>query len=377
VPISPGIVRDKVAMVTAMTTLPWLVLGLPLGTVADRTHQIRMMIGADVLRAAALIVLVSLLLLRTLDFAGLLVAAFVLGVGKVMFDCASFAVLSSIVAESRLETANGRLFTTQTVSRDLCGHLLGGVLYQLGRAIPLIVDAVSFVVSAVLLSRLPARPTSKRDDRPCLGVDLLDGVRHILRDRLLVVLTVAGGIINAVHLGQVAILVLLVTDVLDLGPTGYSAVLAVGAVGGVAGGFAAERSVVRFGRRATLLGALGLIALAGLGAALATVVTVVVGYFALGLGDMVWNVVSVSMRQRFVPTALHGRTIGAYRLVAYGMMPVGAAAYGAMARAWGTTTPFGVGAVLILILGIGLAPVLRRDDRLAERTETTGTEMDG
>jgi hypothetical protein len=68
----------------------------------------------------------------------------------------------------RLESANGRLFTTQTVGHDLVGHLLGGVLYQIGRAIPLIIDAVSFAVSALLLTP-PARAARRTPGWPQAG----------------------------------------------------------------------------------------------------------------------------------------------------------------------------------------------------------------
>lgn len=362
----------QVAAVTAMTTVPWLLFGLPAGAWADRVDRVRMMIIADLLRAGALAILVTLLVAGHLGLWPLLAVAFLLGVGEVLFDCASFAVLPSVVPADRLESANGTLFTTQTIGRDLVGQLLGGVLYQIGRAIPLIIDAVSFAVSALLLTRLPAQRAARPAGDTTLGEDILAGIRQILGDRLLTALTVAGGVINAVYLGQVAILVLLVRNVLGLGPTGYAAVLAAGAVGGAVGGVVAGKLVSHLGRRVTLLSGLGLIGLASVGAALARTATTVIGYFAMGLGLMVWNVVAVSMRQSIVPAHMLGRTMGAYRLFAWGTMPLGAMLFGAMAAAWGTPRAFGVGAGLMLLLCLSLAPVVCGDARLASREADDG-----
>lgn len=357
----------QVAAVTAMTTVPWLLLGLPAGAWADRFDRVRMMISADVLRAGALAVLVALLAAGHPGLWPLLVVAALLGIGEVLFDCAAFAVLPAITPAERLVTANGRLFTTQTVSRDLLGQLFGGVLYQIGRAVPLIIDAVSFAVSALLLTHLPAQRAERPVGRTTLRADIVAGIRHILDDRLLTALTLAGGVINAVYLGQVAILVVFVRDVLKLGPTGYAALLATGAVGGVVGGLVANKVVGHLGRRATLLGGLGLVPLAGLGATLAHTATTVVGYFAMGLGLMMWNVVAVSLRQSVTPAHLLGRITGAYRLFSWGTMPLGAMLFGAMATAWGTPRAFAGGVVLIVLLGLWLAPVVCGDARLTDQ----------
>jgi MFS family permease len=354
----------QIAAVTAMTTVPWLLLGLPMGAYADRVDRASMMITADVLRAVTLVALVTLLLGDVLGLAGLLVAAFTLGVGEVMFDCASFAVLPAIVAKERLELANGRLFTVQTICRDLAGYLIGGVLFTVSRAAPLVVDGISFAASALLLARLPAQRTAGQEQTASLRADVAEGVRHILRDRLLLTLTLAGGLINAVYLGQVAILVLLVRHVLGLGPVGYAAVLVAGGLGGALGGLVADQVAARLGRTITLVAGIALVGLAGIGAALATVSTTFAGYFAMGFGLMLWNVVAVSLRQSLVPAELLGRTMGAYRLVAWGTMPLGAVAFGVMATAFGTPDTFGVGGALMLLFSIVLAVVLRREPRL-------------
>ncbi|MGW0811422.1 MFS transporter, partial [Nonomuraea sp. NPDC002799] len=149
----------QVSVVTAATTVPWLLFGLPAGAYADRFERRRLMVLADLLRAGTLVAATGLLALGWLTFWPLVAVAFLLGVGEVLFDCASFALLPSVVAAERLEAANGRLFAVQTTGRDLVGHVLGGVLFAAGRAVPLLLDALSFLASAALLRGIPgSRP---------------------------------------------------------------------------------------------------------------------------------------------------------------------------------------------------------------------------
>lgn len=358
----------QVAVVTAAMTLPWLLFGLPAGAFADRWNRVRLMVLADVLRVAALLGAIALLAADRLALESLVVLALLLGVGEVLFDCASFAVLPGVVPDSRLEAANGQLFAAQTVCRDLLGHLLGGVLYSLERAIPLMVDAVSFAMSALLLWKVPI-PAPPSGERRSLLAEIGEGVRCILGDRLLILLAVAGGLINAVYLGQVAILVVFVQRVLGMSPTGYAALLATGAVGGVLGGAVASRVMRLAGRSVVLLGSIGLIGACGLSIMAGTVWTTMVGYFLMGFGIMTWNVVSVSLRQAVVPDRLLGRTMGVYRLCAWGTMPIGALVFGVVADAVGLGVAFGAGGLSILVFGVLIAPLVLRDTRLSMQVQ--------
>lgn len=355
----------QVAVVTAATTVPWLLFGLPAGVYADRVERRRLMVLADVLRMATMSAAVLLLIAGWMSFWPLVGVALLLGIGEVVFDCASFAYLPRVVAAEDLETANGRLFAVQTIGRDLLGHLLGGVLFAVGRTVPFVLDAVSFAGSALVLRGLPdARPDPGSRTKPDLVAEIRQGIEFLLRDRLLRLITVSAGLINAVYLGQVAVFVLLVRDVLDLPSAAYGALVAGGALGGVLGGVVAARAARRFGRASTLGASLALIGLAGVGvAATREVIVVALAYAASGMGVMMWNVIAVSLRQGVIPDHLLGRTTGAYRLVAWGMMPVGALALGAIGDAAGPRAAFLTGGALLLVLCLAVVPVLRRDPR--------------
>ncbi|MDV9169865.1 MFS transporter [Streptomyces sp. W16] len=372
--LSAALLHDAfpVSAVTAATTAPWLLFGLPAGAYADRFERRRLMIAADLLRALTLIVTVVLLACGRLTFWSLLTAAFLLGVGEVLFDCASFALLPSIVPKERLEAANGRLFAVQTVGRDLLGHVLGGVLFTVGRAVPLLLDALSFLTSAVLLTGVRGPQPERSTVRPRLLTDIREGLVHVLRDPLLRALTVSAGVINAVYLGQIAVFVILVRDVLDLPDAAYGALLAAGAAGGVVGSVAASRMTGAIGRVPTLIGNLALMGVAGLAvAATDSVYVVTVAYCAAGFGLMVWNVVAVTLRQELIPDRLLGRATGVYRLFAWGTMPLGALLFGWLSTLAGPRAAFAVGGAVTLVMCLPVAFALSKDSRITDDRRTS------
>ncbi|MGW3075380.1 MULTISPECIES: MFS transporter [unclassified Kitasatospora] len=375
--LSAAVLHDafRVSAVTAATTLPWLFFALPAGAYADRFERRRLMVLADLLRAAVLGLTVVLLAAGRLGFWPLVTAAFLLGVGEVLFDCASFALLPGVVPKERLESANGRLFAVQTAGRDLLGQVVGGVLFTVGRAVPLLLDALSFLASAALLRGVRA-PEPEPGPAPSPGgrrllADIREGVAFVLRDRLLRALTVSAGVVNAVYLGQIAVLVILVRDVLELPDSAYGALLAAGAVGGVAGGAVASRLTRAIGRAPALVGNLVLTGAAGLAVAATDRVAVVAAAYCLaGFALMVWNVVAVSLRQTIIPDRMLGRATGVYRLFAWGTMPLGALVFGRVSASAGPRAAFALGGAVTLLTCLPITCTLLRDGRLTDRHET-------
>ncbi|MEV7185635.1 MFS transporter [Kitasatospora sp. NPDC093102] len=375
--LSTAVLHDafQVSAVTAATTVPWLLFALPAGAYADRFERRLLMVLADLLRAVVLVLTVVLLAADRLTFWPLLTAAFLLGVGEVLFDCASFALLPSVVPKERLESANGRLFAVQTVGRDLLGQVVGGVLFTVGRAVPLLLDAVSFLVSAALLRAVrgpaPEPGTAPPAEKPRLSADIREGVALVLRDPLLRTLTVSAGVINAVYLGQIAVFVILVRDVLELPDSAYGALLAAGAIGGVVGGMVASRLTTAIGRVPALVGNLALMGVAGLAVGATDRVWVVsVAYCLTGFALMVWNVVAVSLRQTIIPDRMLGRATGVYRLFAWGAMPLGALVFGRVSTSAGPRAAFALGGVVTLLTCLPIAYALLRDSRVTDRRKT-------
>lgn len=362
----------QIAAVTAVATLPWLLFGLPAGVLVDRVRRVRVMVVADLCRAAALLALVVGLALDRVGFLELVVLAFVMGTGEVAFDLASFAVLPSVVAPELLERANGRLFAVQTAGRDIVGHLAGGVLIGVSRVWPFLVDAATFLVSAVLLRGMPDPPVPPRAPSR-IRDDIREGITFLARDRTLLALALAAGVVNAVQLGQIAILPLLARDRLHLPTAWYGGLLAASAVGGIAGGWLAERLNERLGRRRVLVAGVALLAVQSAAIGLVPVSAVAfAGFFLGGAATMAWNVVAVSLRQARVPAELLGRVGSTYRLISWGAMPVGAVLLGAIAAGYGPAVPFVLSGAVTAAVAVALAAVLARDSSV--QAPVAGTE---
>jgi MFS family permease len=325
----------QVAVVTASSTLPWLLLGLPAGALVDRARRLRVMVVADLLRALALVGFTIGSGLHQVGFVALVVLALIMGVGEVAFDLASFAVLPSIVGGAALERANGRLFAVQIGCRDIVGHVAGGVLIGLSQVWPFIVDGALFVASAALLSQVADPPVPPRQRRRLLD-EVREGVSYLFRDRVLRVLALAAGVVNSVHLGQIAVLPLFALHRLHLPVSSYGGLLAMSSIGGIAGASLAERATRRFHPNRILVAGLTLLALQSLAiGSFPTTVVAFAGFFMAGAGMMAWNVVAVSIRQACVPSTLLGRVGSVYRLISWGTMPIGGVAFGVLATRYG------------------------------------------
>ena len=172
------------------------------------------------------------------------------------------------------------------------------------------------------------------------------------------------GVYNfANQMGQ-AILVLLATQTLHLGTRGYGFLLAATAVGSVVGGLVNPRLTHRLGMLPSLItgGAINAAVFVGIGLAPDPAVAAVM-LAGQGFAVTMWNVVTVSLRQQIVPSALLGRVNSVYRMLGWGLMPVGALAGGFVAHAAGLRAPYVVAGILCALSMLVALPFLLSADR--------------
>lgn len=381
--------RDPLLVVLMPVALrmPWLLMVLPAGVVIDRMDRRRVMFAMDILRASAFAVAALLVWLALplpeppadgagapLLFGALLVCAVIVGTAEVFRDIAAQTMLPTLVPHAELERANGRLWSVELVGNALIGPVLGAFLIAFVIWVPFALNAAILALAAVMMLSLRGQFRPKqagvRDWRKELG----EGLRFLRAAPLLRLLAVVTGVWNLLHQMVVIALVLHVQENLGLGAQGYGLVLAAGAVGGIIGGLVAERVIGRLGAGATAQWMMLASALA-FGAIVfapnAWVLALVLAFFELT--GLIWDTVSLSYRQRAIPDALLGRVNSVYRLLAWGMMPVGLLLSGLivswsealMPREAALTMPFvaaGLGAALLTAfawraLGRGFAKI--------------------
>ncbi|MFF3766662.1 MFS transporter [Streptomyces sp. NPDC001922] len=354
-----------ISLVTAAGLAPWLLFGLLGGAVADRVDQRRAMWAVDTVRALLMAAFAVLVATGHASIALLILLAFALTTLQTLFDNAATALLPSVVPRAALGRANARLMTGQEAAHRFVGAPLVPVLLGVGLAAPYAVDAVSYLLAAVLVASVrTAAP--ERDPRPpgaTLRRDIADGLRALWRHPVLRALCLSTAVCNVAIGALIGTLVLLVKGRLGAGDTGYALVITVYGVGTVAGGLLASRITERLGRTRVLLAGglvqtgclLALGTLPGLPAA-----TVALGIF--GFVGMVWNVTEVTMMQQSTPPELLGRVGAAFRTASVAGAPAGAVLGGAVAGAWGLNTPMLLAAGLFLGGVAALIPALGRED---------------
>lgn len=321
-------------VLSAAAWLPWLLVGLPAGAWVDRLDHRRVMIAADLAAAASTASVPVAFALGVLTLPHLAVAALLTGTCSVFFRTAYGAIVPRVVRDDDLDAANARLYGTES-AMQVAGPGLGGVLVQLvGGAMALLVDTVSFLVSAVCLWRIPAGGlrTIERPPARSLRRDVAEGVRVVSRDRHLRFFIAQGSLSNFALTGYGALLVLHLVRDLDASPGTVGLVMAVGSVGGLLGAVAATRVAGRLGtaramRWFQVLGGPPALLVAagspGLGIAL-----VPLGVALVGVGVVAANVIRSAFRQRWVPPHLLGRATAAGSVVNFGTMPFAGLAAG-------------------------------------------------
>lgn len=346
------ITRDAVLIgcVAAAVRLPWMLFSLPIGVITDRADRLRLMQWADALRAMATLCVVALILAlpepgnqnpaqnASLFIATLSLSAFLLGTAEVLRDNSAQTVLPDLVESDDLEQANGQIWSLEKIMNQFIGPPLAGVLIGLTTPAPFAVAALAFSISLLLLLRISPRPAPRAPLTGSFTGQLKEGISWILANPLFLRLGIMLGLINFLTMMSWTILVLLSREIFGLSAAGHGALLAIGAVGGVLGGLLGPMIAKRLGGGRTVYVTLAAFAIPF--ALLATTKSPAVAGFALALelfAGMVWNIVTVTLRQRHIPPTILGRVNAIYRFLGWGPIPLGALAAGALVS-WAEST---------------------------------------
>lgn len=338
-----------VAIVSAASAAPWLLVGPWAGALVDRLSRRAVMIAADVARAVALGVLALLVLLDEANVVALSIAAFTVTAGRSFFDSASQAIIPQLVGRSRerLSMINGRLSAADTAGRSLAGPPLGGVLFAAVPWAPFAVDALSFAASGSLLAGVPVKAAPSA--RPTTGIfqAVREGFRFLFGNRLLVGLAATVSLYNLAYNMGFGVFVLYAQDVLGLGARGFGLVLGAASIGAIVMGWLARPVVARLGIAGGLVTAA--LTQAACWAAIAwtgSTAVAVAGLIGAGAASTLITVAVVTARQQQVPDQLLGRVVSAFRLFGNGAAPLGSALGGLLASAAGLVAPLWAAAAL-------------------------------
>lgn len=364
----PGLI----AGLSLALTLPWLLFALPAGAWADRLDRRRAMLGANVARAALLVVLAALAGFELTSIWIFYLFAFGVGTAETVYDTSAQSILPQIVPREQLSRANGRLYAAELTANQFLGPPLGGFLVAAGVMVGLIAPGAIWLSALVVLWMVRGSFRVDRDQPTTLRADIAEGLRFLWGHTLLRTLAIMVGGFNLASNAAFAVFVIYAVgseSAMGLTEPAYGALLTTIAAGSLVGSFLAERLERRFGRARSLwLTVAGSSLLIGAPALSASPFVLGVAFFVGGFTIMVWNIITVSLRQRIAPDRLLGRVISGYRMVAWGTMPIGAAVGGILGQFLGLRAVFALMALLTLSLLVPMAGITDARIDAAERT---------
>jgi MFS family permease len=304
-------------------TVPWLAFTLPAGALVDRWDRKRVMIVADLGRVLALASIAVALSLHRLTFAQILVAATVEGTFFVFFFVSERAALRNVVPGQQLTTAvaqqEARFFGSQ-----MAGAPIGGALFGLGRAVPFLVDAISYLASTLGLLLIRKRFQEQRTEaRRPLHVEIGEGVRWLWKHRFLRTCSLVLSASTPVTFATILALIVVAKEHgASSGEVGV--MLGLPSAGGLVGSVAAPALTRRLSIRTIVVGSPWLRALVLPWLALFTNPFVLGGILAVEwLFAPCWDAAVVSYRLSVVPDALQARVQGVAGLLAMAGAPIG------------------------------------------------------
>jgi MFS family permease len=346
-------------------SLPWLLLSLPAGALADRYDRRGVLLTTTVLRVGIVVLAGSTALTGSFSLPALYLTLFLVGACEVLFDTTSTSLVPSLVERGHLSRANGRLTAAQMVGNQFAGAPLAGLLVSVAVAWVFFGPAVLFVLAIPALRRVPrGAPITGRGDAT-LRADIREGLAELRARPVLVRLAALAAVVNIASGAFHGVFVLFVVgpgSPMGLSEIGYGMLAALLAAGSVLGSLVVGPLESWLGPSRLMVGALLLVAAALTVPIVSTGVAPVAAMLvALGFAITLLNVVVISSRQRIIPDRMLGRVNAAYQLIGQGAGPVGALAGGLLADL--TTLPAVFLMASALVLGGALLLGLPLRDR--------------
>ena len=338
-----GASSSDMGLLTAAGLLPALLFSLPAGVWLDRVHRRRrLMILADLGRAAAVTVVPIAWALHVLSMPLIYLMAFVVGTLSVLFMIAWSTLFTAVADREDYVSASALLNGSRSLS-SVGGPALGGVLIQLlGAPLALLADALSFVGSASFLSRIRAADPPLEHEPGTIRQQLTTGMRFIFGDPIVRPVLLSAATLNFFNFCFAALFILFATRDLGVQPGVLGLALGSGAVGSVIGAVFASRIGRAIGLgRAYMLGLflfpapLILVPLAD-GLPMPVILAMLfASEFLAGMGLMILDINVGAMNLARIPQRIRSRVSGSFGFINNGIRPIGATVGGLLGAAIG------------------------------------------
>jgi MFS family permease len=343
---------------------PWLLFSLPAGAIADRADRRRVMLTANLVRMTLLAAAGVLAVAGIGSIEQLYLVAFGAGIAETLYEAAAQAIVPRLVGPGQLDRANALQQIASQAANQFAGPAFGGLLVGAGVAVSLGAPALAWAFALATLARLPGTFRAERNVPSSLRADITEGLRFLWTSTVLRSVSACAAISNFAGAASASVFVLYAVgpgSALGLTPAGFGLLLTASAVGSVVGALRVRAATRRLGHRKLLaINSMTQVVLIVVPVLTHNVVAIGLAYALGGFGVALWNVGTVSLRQRLVPERLLGRVISTHRLISWGSLALGALAGGVTAQLLGLVVLFWASAAMTLLGVVALIPVPRR-----------------
>lgn len=369
----------EMGVLVALETLPFALVSLHAGVLIDRVRKLPIVIATTLGRGLALLAIPVAAYAGTLSIEILYVVGFLVGVQNVVGGAACQVLLAQMAGRSRLVEVNAKVALGETSAALVGPGLAGGLIQLVTAPFAILVDAVTFFASALVLRRIRVP-----QDVPHPGVrarvheEIREGLLLVWRSKTLLALAVVAGLWQILHHMQVAVLILFATRELGLSAGAIGLVYVFGGLGCVFASAFAERLSRRLGVGPVIVHGLALTALAwqafGLVSGSVAVATIALGAAMLvfDFGAVLYGINYLALRQAVTPDRLLGRMTATMRFLTVAAAPLGSLAGGALATAIGlrgTLLTIGVLGLALVAGAVAWSPVRRHREMPAATSD--------
>ena len=351
---------------SAAGSAPVLFLSLLAGVLADRLDRRLIMVGAQVAGAIVAAALALLTMTGVVAYWHVLVLAVLAGSATALAMPTFQAIVSTLVPAGAIGNAVALNSAQFNLSRILGPVVAGAAIAAGGQALAFWLNALALGVVAVVLWRLPLASASASATRAeaSMWSNLLDGLRYVRADRMVLVLLVLAAVPGLLMLNYLPLLPVYARDILDIGAGGLGVLTAAIGVGALVGahGVAVLRPGGGSGR--LVLVGLAVASVALITFALSTVLVVsLVALAVLGAAQVAYYATTNTLLQVIVPPRLRGRVMSLYILTSWGAIPLGNLLAGFVAERYGAPAALAAGGLITLgvavVVGLTYHPLRR------------------
>lgn len=333
-----------VALAAFLQQVPWLLFGMAAGAVIDRVDRRTLTIVVDLIRFTVIGLLALAVFAGMASLPVVLLAMFLLGTAETFADNAASTLVATAVPKEGLGVANSRLFGTAILGNQLAGPPVGAFLFGVGMAVPFGVNALCFLLAAVLISRISRQVVEREGEPRAMRHEVAEGLRWLWAHAPVRTLALTITAFNVTFGAAMAVYVLYATERLGLDEFGYGLLMTASAVGGLLGSATYRWLEERFSLATLMRIGLVIETLTHLGLALTREPWLAAAIMVLfGVHAVVWGTTSTTVRQRAVPSRLLGRVTSVYLLGGVGGLALGSLLGGVIAQRWGVVAPYWFG----------------------------------